>query len=98
MAQPKLLAHKVIDMTITLTTTGWSDNQQVVSIEDMLANSIVWIQPDSSAALAYASANCRAIDQAKGTLTFACDTVPTATLSVQIVIINGNTSSGSASG
>lgn len=73
--------------TATLTVAGWSNNTQTVSVEGVTANSILTVTyaPASHDAWLDAGVYCSA--QGAGTLTFACDTVPTAALTANIVII-----------
>lgn len=89
MAQPRLLQHKVIDTTITLAKASWSGKSYNATVAGLTANSIVFVQPDTSSATVYAVANVKATAQAVNKLTFSCTTVPTADVKVQIVIING---------
>lgn len=89
MAQPKLLQHKVIDTTITLAKASWSSKTYNATVAGLTSDSIIFVQPTSSSTTAYANAQVKATAQATNKLTFTCSTVPTADLTVQIVIING---------
>ena len=73
--------------TATLTVAGWSGTTQTVSVTGVTADSILTVTyaPASHDAWLDAGVYCSA--QGAGTLTFACDTVPTAELTANIVII-----------
>lgn len=73
--------------TATLTVAGWSNKAQSVSVAGVTANSIITVTyaPASRAAWIDADVYCSA--QGAGTLTFACDTVPTQALTANIVIL-----------
>lgn len=74
---------------VTLTVAGWSSTAltQSVTVSGILADeSKQLIQPMPTAASmdAYRNAGIRCTGQAKDTLTFTCDTVPTAEISVYV--------------
>ena len=73
--------------TATLTVAGWSGTTQTVSVTGVTANSILTVTyaPASHDAWLDAGVYCSA--QGAGTLTFTCDTVPTAALTANIVIL-----------
>ena len=71
--------------TVTLTSSGWSDKTQTVSIEGITADNIVWVSPAPSTHTAYTEANIRATAQAEGSLTFTCDEVPSSNVVAQVV-------------
>lgn len=78
-----------VSRTISLPTASWSGNAQTVSVSDVLADETAQlIQPVPAIAsqAAYIDAGIRCIGQAAGKLTFTCDKVPTANLTVYIVI------------
>lgn len=74
-------------VTATLTVAGWSNKAQSVSVAGVTTNSIITVTyaPASRAAWIDADVYCSA--QGAGTLTFACDTVPTQALTANIVIL-----------
>lgn len=76
-----------IARTATLTVAGWSGTTQTVSVTGVTADSILTVTyaPDSHDAWLDAGVYCSA--QGAGTLTFACDTVPTAALTANVVIL-----------
>lgn len=73
--------------TATLTVAGWSNNTQTVSVAGVTANSILTVTYAPASHDAWLDAGVYCSVQGAGTLTFACDTVPTAALTANIVII-----------
>lgn len=73
--------------TATLTVAGWSGTTQTVSVTGVTANSILTVTyaPASHDAWLDAGVYCSA--QGAGTLTFTCESVPSAALTANIVII-----------
>lgn len=78
-----------VGVTATLTAAGWDANAktQTVSVAGVTAtdNCIITAAPDSY--MAYAEAGVRCTAQGAGTLTFACETVPTADVSANVLIM-----------
>lgn len=76
-------------ITVTLSTSGWSNGTQTVTANGVLADeSAQLIQPVamSSSKQAYTDAGVSCISQAANSLTFSCDKTPTSNLSVYIVM------------
>ena len=73
--------------TATLTVAGWSGTTQTVSVTGVTADSILTVTyaPASHDAWLDAGVYCSA--QGAGTLTFTCESVPSAALTANIVII-----------
>ena len=78
-----------VGVTATLTAAGWDANAktQTVSVAGVTAtaNCIITAAPDSY--MAYAEAGVRCTAQGAGTLTFACETVPTADVAANVLIL-----------
>ena len=78
-----------VGVSVTLTASGWNANTktQTVSVAGVTstANCIITAAPDSY--MAYAKAGVRCTAQGAGTLTFACETVPTADVEANVLII-----------
>ena len=76
-------------VSVTLPASGWNANAktQTVSVAVVTAtvNLIITAAPDSY--MAYAKAGVRCTAQGAGTLTFACETVPTADVAANVLII-----------
>ena len=74
---------------MTLTASGWNANTktQTVSVSGVTvtANCITTAAPASYTASAEAGVRCTA--QGAGTLTFACETVPTADVAANVLIL-----------
>ena len=76
-------------VSVTLPASGWNANAktQTVSVSGVTAsvNLIITAAPDSY--MAYAEAGVRCTAQGAGTLTFACETVPTANVAANVLIV-----------
>lgn len=75
---------------ITLTASGWSNNQQIVTCTGVSASATsqeIRVMPaDASKTSAYVSCGISCIAQASDKLTFACDKVPTTAIDVYVVM------------
>ena len=75
--------------SVTLPASGWNSSAktQTVSVSGVTAaaNCIITAAPDSY--MAYAKAGVRCTAQGAGTLTFACETVPTADVAANVLIL-----------
>ena len=82
-------AGKSTGVSVTLQASGWDAdaNTQTVSVSGVTAtaNCIITAAPDSY--MAYAEAGVRCTAQGAGTLTFACETVPTADVTANVLIL-----------
>lgn len=78
-----------VGVPVTLTAAGWNADAktQTVSVAGVTAtaNCIITAAPDSY--IAYAEAGVRCTAQGAGTLTFACETVPTADVTANVLIL-----------
>lgn len=78
-----------VGVTATLSASGWDANAktQTVSVAGVTAtaNLIITSAPDSY--IAYAEAGVRCTVQGAGTLTFACETVPSEDLTANVLIL-----------
>ena len=78
-----------VGVSVTLSASVWNANTktQTVSVSGVTAtgNLIITAAPDSY--MAYAKAGVRCTAQGAGTLTFACETVPTANVVANVLII-----------
>lgn len=82
-------AYKAMAKNVTLSSSGWSSNTQTVTVNGILADETaqeIMVMPAMSDMTAYHEAGIKATAQAANSLTFTCDTVPTANVSVYIVI------------
>ena len=78
-----------VGVSVTLRASGWNANAKTqtvsVSVVTATANCIITAAPDSY--MAYAEAGVRCTAQGAGTLTFACETVPTADVAANVLIL-----------
>ena len=75
--------------TITLTTSGWSSNTQTVTVSGVSADEtaqLIMPVPALASQTAYYEAGILVTGQAANSLTFTCQTVPTADLTVYVVM------------
>ena len=77
-----------VGVSVTLTASGWNANTKTqtvnVSVVTATGNLIITAAPDSY--MTYAEAGVRCTAQGAGTLTFACETVPTANVAANVLI------------
>lgn len=74
--------------TATLTVEGWADKKQTVTnIAGVTADNHIVISPASNSYVVYAENMIRCIEQAEGSLTFQCEDVPDAAVTVNILIV-----------
>lgn len=75
---------------VTLTTSGWSNNQQTVTCSGVFSTPTsqeIRVMPvDASKTSAYVSCGVSCVAQASDKLTFACDKVPTTAIDVYVVM------------
>lgn len=74
--------------TVTLSASQWSENAQTASVADVAADSIVVVAPAPASRKAYMEADVYCSAQGNGMLTFSCEDVPSAALTVNVQIIN----------
>ena len=82
---------KPLARQITLTTGGWNatTKQQTVTVSGVLADEskqLIHPMPAAASQTAYMEAGIRCAGQAENSLTFTCDTVPTAAITVYVTI------------
>lgn len=83
-AAPMPKTHKV-----TLTVAGWASNTQTVTVSGVLADEtaqLIQPMPAMASQSAYYGAEVLCSGQAANSLTFTCQTVPTADLTVYVVM------------
>lgn len=81
-------APAIVLRTATLTTSGWSSNSQTLTVQGVISDSdsqIVRISPaDKASATAWAEAGVWCTTQGTNSLTFTCDSVPSANINLNI--------------
>lgn len=76
-----------VNTTATLAAADWSSNTQTVSVTGMTADGVVFVNPTPANQSAYTDAGILCTAQAAGSLTFTCDTVPSADIVVTVVML-----------
>lgn len=79
---------KITTATASLTSTGWSSNSKTVSVTGVTASNSVLVTPAPASIDDYANCGIKCTAQAAGTLTFSCTTVPSSTITVNVMIID----------
>lgn len=74
-------------ITVTLTASGWSSNQQNVTASGVTANNDVIVSPASSSHDSYCESGVRCTGQTSNRLTFTCTEKPSSNLSVNVLIL-----------
>ena len=91
----KLDAYAPLLRTSTLTTAGWSGNSQTVSVLGVSADSdsqLIYVSPaDKASATAWGEAGVFCSAQGANSLTFVCDSTPSASITVNISIQEAQT-------
>lgn len=72
--------------TITLTTAGWSNNSQTVTVQGVTTSNIVIVNPAPASYDEYVIDNIRCTGQDANSLTFTCDFVPNEAITVSVII------------
>ena len=75
--------------TVTLTSSGWSGNLQTVSVSGMAATLDIVVSPAPASQEAWGKAGIYCSAQGAGTLTFTCKSVPTTSLTANILTLRG---------
>ena len=75
-------------ISVTLTTNGWSSKSQSVTATGVTANSIIVVSPAPASFDEYATCGVRANAQASNSITFKCDETPSSALTVNVMYIN----------
>ena len=89
-AVPDTPASGGIDLsttTVSLGTTGWSNNSKTVNVTGVTSSNTVIISPAPADSDAWAEADIICTAQGSGTLTFGCDTVPSTNLTANVLIL-----------
>lgn len=78
-----------VGVTAALTAAGWDADtkSQTVSVAGVTATANLIITAATDSYMAYAEAGVRCTAQGAGTLTFACETVPTADVAANVLIL-----------
>lgn len=74
--------------TASLSASGWSNNQQTVSVSGVNANNVVIVTAAPASYEHYNECAVRCSAQGNGTLTFTCTDKPTAALTANVLILS----------
>lgn len=74
--------------TAALTSAGWNDNVQVVSVSGVTADNFIFVGPAVGVEDAWAKAGVRCFSQSAGQLTFTCKKTPETNLTANIFIVD----------
>lgn len=82
---------KMVGYSISLPVANWSNNTQTVTVTGVSADEtsqFITVRPLVASKTIYEAAEVRAVSAAADSLTFSCDTVPTADVGVYVIVIN----------
>ena len=74
-------------VSITLLSSGWSNNEQIATVTGVTSSSSVIISPAPTDMDAYTAYGIKCIAQSADSLTFTCDDVPSTNILVNILIL-----------
>lgn len=74
--------------TAALTSAGWNDNVQVVSVSGVTADNFIFVGPAVGSEDVWAKAGVRCFSQSSGQLTFTCKKTPETNLTANIFIVD----------
>lgn len=72
---------------MTLSSTNWANNQQVVYCYGVTTSNIVMVSPDVSGMDAWVDFGIKCIGQTTNYLTFSCESVPDVNINVTAVVL-----------
>lgn len=78
----------IASTTATLSTSSWSNNTQTITVTGVTASNTVIITPAPASAHDYVEAGCLCVEQGEDTLTFTCTDVPSADLTVNVLVLS----------
>lgn len=74
--------------TAALTSAGWNDNVQVVSVSGVTADNFIFVGPAVGSEDVWAKAGVKCFSQSSGQLTFTCKKTPETNLTANIFIVD----------
>jgi hypothetical protein len=81
------VAPTIYNRTATLTVGGWSSLTQTVSVSNITGTNTVFAAAAPASTDAYSKAGIKCTTQGTNVLTFTCKQVPTADITVNIVVM-----------
>lgn len=76
--------------TVVLTVAGWSNNSQTVTATGVTSSNSIIVTPAPTSIDNYANANVICTTQGTNSLTFTCENVPDESITVNILIFDGD--------
>ena len=73
--------------TVTLSTSNWDSNTQIVSVSIVTSDCIVIISPAPDSQDEYSSCGIKCTSQSDGSLSFICSSTPSSNIDVNVVTI-----------
>lgn len=83
-----LTSGNITETTATLTTSGWSSKQQSVTVSGVTTSNKIIVSAAPASFTDYSTCGVYCSAQASNSLTFKCNELPAAALTVNILIIN----------
>ena len=80
-------ANPSLAVSVTIAVADWSNQTCTKSVSGVTASNNIVIAPDPASFLAYGEAQIRATAQGSGTVSFACESVPDAAVTVIVLIV-----------
>lgn len=84
------------ETTAILTSGKWADKKQTVNITGVTKKNAVIVGPSTDSHVAYCEAAVRYHEQGEGTITFICEDVPSADITLNVLILDEDATGGSA--
>lgn len=78
----------IFQTSASLSTSGWSSYKQTVTVSGVTSSSAVIVSPAPASFETYGDMGIYCSAQGTNSLTFTCETVPSAALTVNILVIN----------
>ena len=78
---------EVSTATVTIATSDWSSNVCTKNVTGVTSSNHIIVSPAPASYLAYGEAQIRAVSQGSGTISFACESVPSSSVTVNVMIV-----------
>ena len=82
------MQEKHIAKPISLSVSNWSNLSQTINVSGVTTDNTIIATPAPISRSAYVESDVYCDSQANGSLTFKCSTVPTANLTINVLILN----------
>lgn len=79
--------NRLVSRTGTLTTSGWSNNSQTITVTGVTSSNSVIVSPAPASAALYTMADITCTAQGTNTLTFTCELVPNANITINALLL-----------